>query len=180
MQAAYPTIRKVACLQQYVFFARRIVLLSFSHRDALSTTTNTLCVTETLTNLQSAVGTLSVENALNVVAKLSSLTSLPQNVVCTNCIKESYNILSRELPSTVSDAAAPLQSQCGASFIGMDCIPHRNGAKFDSVLSDGRVPLDIAQTAKGVRLDRNGATSHSATGALAFIVLVSSGIVFLA
>ena len=72
------------------------------------------------------------------------------------------------------------RANAGPASLVRIVFPHRNGASFDSVLSDGQVPLDIAQTAKGVRLDRNGATSQSATGAMAFLVLVSSGMVFLA
>jgi hypothetical protein len=72
------------------------------------------------------------------------------------------------------------RASAGPASLVRIVIPRRNGANVDGELSDGQVPLDITQTAKGVRLDRNGATSQSATGAMAFLVLVSSGMVFLA
>jgi len=114
VQVAFPPIRKIICLKH--------------------TTTDTLCVTETLTNIQSVVGTLSFDNAENVAARLTSLGTLPSNVVCTSCVKQSYNILRAELPNAAANATAPLQSQCGPSMV------------------DGQVPSDISQTARGATL----------------------------
>src|ERR1700733_6513822 len=83
-----------------------------------STSTKTLCVTETLTNIQSILGTLSISNIENVVANAMALTSFPTNVTCTDCVKQAYNIFEKDFPSEVSDITGPLQSLCGSSFTG--------------------------------------------------------------
>jgi hypothetical protein len=129
VQAAYPPIRQAICLKD--------------------TTTNTLCVTETLTNIQNLAGTLSADNIANVIANLKGMTSFPANITCTDCIKQMYNIFKNQFPTEVSGLADPLQSQCGASFL------------------DGATPSDVAEIAKT-------GTSHSGA-ALAAMSLLSPG-----
>jgi hypothetical protein len=145
VQEAYPAFRQVICLQD--------------------TSTKTLCVTETLTNIQSILGTLSISNAENVVANALALTSFPANVTCTDCIKQAYNIFEKDFPSEVSDITGPLQSLCGSSF------------------TDGSTPSDISDIASS---SSSGAVpaflSRGAfTGvAVAMLVVVSSAVTFFA
>ncbi|THV02375.1 hypothetical protein K435DRAFT_836442 [Dendrothele bispora CBS 962.96] len=119
IQAAYPTVRRVACLQDG----------------------NTKCVTQTLTNLQNVVGTLSVNNIANIGATLAS-TDIPSNVTCTDCIKEAYNIINGDFPGVVSGSQSDLQSQCGDSF------------------TDGQNPSGISESANTDAADssNNGAS----------------------
>ncbi|ESK97039.1 hypothetical protein Moror_6396 [Moniliophthora roreri MCA 2997] len=108
VQQVYPTARKVVCL-----------------KDG-----NTNCVTQTLTNIQNTVGTLSPNNIVDIVANNSTQASLlnAQNITCTNCIKAAYNTINTDFPLG-SDAQSELQQQCGASF------------------TDGQNPSGISQTA---------------------------------
>jgi len=148
VQAAYPAFRQVICLKD--------------------TSTKTLCVTETLTNIQSVLGTLSISNLENVVANALALTSFPTNVTCTDCIKQAYNIFVKDFPSEVSGLAGPLQSQCGASF------------------TDGNTPGDVSDIAStstsGAALATASFLSRGAfTGvAVAMLVVVSSAVTFFA
>ncbi|KAF8893984.1 hypothetical protein BD779DRAFT_1467564 [Infundibulicybe gibba] len=119
IQQFYPTVRKIVCLKD----------------------SNTNCITQTLTNVQSIVGTLSVTNIVGVVAKFGQV-QLPANVTCTDCMKAAYNIIKTDVPDLVSDAASAVQSQCGASFV------------------DGNTPANIGQAAAAP------ATTSSASGSV--------------
>jgi hypothetical protein len=46
---------------------------------------------------------------------------LPKGIVCSDCVKEAYNILKQDEPSLVNDDSVTegLTQTCGASFIGM-------------------------------------------------------------
>ncbi|KAF8967879.1 hypothetical protein BDZ97DRAFT_475549 [Flammula alnicola] len=94
VQQYYPTVRKVVCL-----------------KDG-----DTNCITQTLTNFQSVVGTLTLSNIANLVSNPPS--NIPTNVTCTNCVKAAYSVINQDIPSIVSGAAPSLQSECGTSFTG--------------------------------------------------------------
>ncbi|KAF9474545.1 hypothetical protein BDN70DRAFT_866068 [Pholiota conissans] len=141
VQQYYPTVRKVVCL-----------------KDG-----STNCVTQTLTNIQNAVGNLSISNIAQIIANPPS--TIPANVSCTDCIKAAYNVINHDVPSLVSDSASSLQSQCGASF------------------TDGTTPsniVDSVSTATGT-----SKTTSAALGALSmlpkgsFAAMGASGIVVL-
>ncbi|KIL68836.1 hypothetical protein M378DRAFT_157970 [Amanita muscaria Koide BX008] len=92
VQAAYPTLREVACLKNG----------------------STNCVTQTLTALQSSTNqTISISSITDAI---SNFSSLPVNVACTGCIKASYNIIAQNDPSEASNLQQPLQQKCGTSF----------------------------------------------------------------
>jgi len=113
VQMVYPTARKVACL-------------------ADSSNSNSLCVTETLTNIQPYTGTLSLSNIGSIISEISggSVPHLPNNVTCTNCTKAAYDIISQAYPEVVQGSAnSTITSQCGASFV------------------DGQEPASITQMA---------------------------------
>ncbi|KAF8161210.1 hypothetical protein B0H34DRAFT_796032 [Crassisporium funariophilum] len=146
VQQYYPTVRKVVCL-----------------KDG-----NTNCITQTLTNLEGVVGPLTLTNIIAMVG--NPPTNISSTVLCTNCIKEAYNVISKDIPSIVSDAAPALQSQCGAAF------------------TDGTTPAGILQSAStaapstastGAAL---GALSHGVVAALGVsgLVVVSTLFTFLA
>lgn len=77
---------------------------------------NTNCVTQTLNNIQSTTGSLSLSNIIGLTTKAPNL---PANVTCTNCIKQAYNIINAAYPSLLASASSDLNTQCGASFLGM-------------------------------------------------------------
>ncbi|KAG2132662.1 hypothetical protein BD769DRAFT_1627631 [Suillus cothurnatus] len=80
IQAAYPTVRQLMCLND--------------------TSTKTLCVPEVLTDIQSATTTVSLNNIVALLTKLMSgqSTGIPSSALCTNCTKAAYTVLSQGLP----------------------------------------------------------------------------------
>jgi len=134
----YPTTRKILCLSD----------------------SGTNCITQTLTNIQNILGTLSLSNVADVIENAAKANSIPSNVTCTNCVKEAYNIFSQDFPSASSGLKSQLQSECGASMI------------------DGSAPSGVTETAaatsagagnsaKGVMLSRDGLAGLIAAGLIA-------------
>ncbi|KAF7361788.1 hypothetical protein MVEN_00523000 [Mycena venus] len=109
----------IPLVEQYYTTARKIVCLADS---------GTNCITQTLTNIQSILGTLSISNIGDVITKAATTTSLPTNITCTDCLKQAYNVLNTDFPSTASSLTSELDSECGASF------------------TDGTTPADIKST----------------------------------
>jgi len=149
VQQAYPTARKVVCLKD--------------------DSTNKLCVPETISNLESIIGKLGVNDLsfVNLAADVNQLiaSGLP-NITCTNCIKEAYTIARQDFPDIFSngDISSPIVSLCGASFI------------------DGSHPDDISETAnsKTFSLDNSSVLSRGSVFNMAITLLfVSSAFVFL-
>ncbi|KJA28996.1 hypothetical protein HYPSUDRAFT_33480 [Hypholoma sublateritium FD-334 SS-4] len=122
----YPAVRQVVCL-----------------KDG-----STNCVTETLTNIQNSVGTLTLTSIAQIVANPPS--TIPTNVTCTDCIKAAYNIINDSIPGVVSDAAPSLQSQCGTSF------------------TDGTTPSDIVESASTASASSSTTTTSAAMGFVSF------------
>jgi len=89
VQSLYPTIRKILCLKDGPNF----------------------CVTETLTNVETVTGPLTIANI-----SAEPPTSLPSNVSCTDCNKASYNILVKEAPPIASTVQNALQTVCNSTF----------------------------------------------------------------
>jgi len=161
VQQYYPTVQSVVCLKD--------------------TANSTLCVTETLKNVESLLGTLDINNIAGIEAKANALTSVPTNLTCTSCIKAAYNIINTNLPSLASGYSAPLSSQCGASFI-------------DKAAPSGIASGSAAAGASGTSAAGGSATSSSAamgaaslltrgalTGlAVSSLLVVSSALAFLA
>jgi len=137
VQQYYPTVRKVVCLKEG----------------------NTNCITQTLTNLQNTVGTLSISNIANLTTALQS-PNVPQNVSCTNCIKAATNIIRTDMPGLLNDQS--LQTQCGASF------------------TDGATPSGISQTASNTVVKGSGALGLGAFSVASLLVAISSGFALLA
>src|ERR1700722_6945159 len=104
-----------------------IIPLSLTHNllSPSSTKSNQLCVTETLNNVQNWLGTLSKSNAGDIIAEVQSITSVPTNVTCTDCVQEAYNLVvgMASQSDTVGIVAVTmgfaLDDQCGDDFVGM-------------------------------------------------------------
>lgn len=153
VQLAYPTARQVACLQD--------------QSDG-----NAFCATELLTSLQASVGPLTVAKLVQVAMGVQltdqGLTGLPQNVTCSACVKQAYNLVDKSFPQYAAAAGAVLQSQCGAGF------------------TDGATPagiVEIASTASATDASKNsgerGLLSTGAWGvaASALVALFSAFVV---
>jgi hypothetical protein len=80
------------------------------------------CITQTLKNLESVIGPLSVENVVKVAAGGFPITSIPKNFTCTNCLKEAYNIVKQDFSAegvfATQEDNQVIQEQCGADFTG--------------------------------------------------------------
>ncbi|KAF7321655.1 hypothetical protein MKEN_00686700 [Mycena kentingensis (nom. inval.)] len=106
-------------VQQYYPVVRQIVCL----RDG-----DTNCIVQLLTNIQNTYGQLSVNGLDSTLAAVEKTTSLPTNITCTDCIKETYNLITETFPSTGSTLKSQLD-QCGSDF------------------TDGSSPSNIVETA---------------------------------
>jgi hypothetical protein len=141
VQAAYPAVREIACFKD--------------------TSANSLCVTELLTDIQSATTTLSLTNIAGLISQAMSgkSPSIPQNVTCSNCSKAAYTILNEDFPSFVSDEQSAFQSECGSSF------------------TNGQMPSGIQDTASNSSSSTGGAISlsiNSLNVGVAMLVAVTS------
>jgi hypothetical protein len=128
-QDVYPTIRQIACLQD--------------------DTTNQLCAVGTLNNISSAVGQLNISDItfLNLFTDAESLfANGVQNIVCSDCMKESFSIAKTNFPSIVADAEPEAQALCGASFL------------------DGNLPSTVSQTANDAVFSTGSSSSQSNSG----------------
>jgi hypothetical protein len=184
VQSVYLASRNISCLEEYVSYRfadifQQMTILCFVIN---STSTNTSCSIQALTNIQSIIGTLDLDSYLNSTAILTVPLPYPANVTCTDCIKETYNILKAEFPNSVTNITSALQSLCGSAFVGQFYL-FRTYWLFLMVVVclDGQTPSDIAETAVSATI--NGATLLSVRGALTALVIslvaVSSGLVSL-
>ncbi|KAH9176447.1 hypothetical protein EDB89DRAFT_1941534 [Lactarius sanguifluus] len=129
VQEYYPVVRQIACLKD--------------------NNANQLCLVEELYDVQNVTGTLSADNIFSLFPKLITeglpALGLPQNVTCSNCTKEVYNIIITESPQAItSDENSTLSKQCGADFL------------------DGKTPASISQTAAGSDLSNTNGDSNIA------------------
>ncbi|KDQ57754.1 hypothetical protein JAAARDRAFT_130475, partial [Jaapia argillacea MUCL 33604] len=135
IEQVYPTVRQIFCLKD-------------------TTDSNTLCITQTLNNLQSVIGPITMSNLEVLIPQITSGSSnvtFPNNVTCTNCIKESYNIIAQNIPSSAGSFQSPLASQCGTSF------------------TNGATPSGIVDTAS------SASASASSTGKSGSMATFSTG-----
>lgn len=76
------------------------------------------CVVQLLTSIQNTFGPITNISYITNLVKTVKASGLPSNITCTDCVKEAYNLANKSLPTVVAELGPPLQSQCGASFIG--------------------------------------------------------------
>ena len=71
---------------------------------------------KTLRTIEGAVGTLSQSN--NITPFFNS-SNVPMDLLCTDCVKAAYNLITDALPSLVhNETTSQIQDQCGANFTG--------------------------------------------------------------
>ncbi|CAK5281591.1 unnamed protein product [Mycena citricolor] len=140
-----------ALVEQYYPTVRQMVCLSDS---------GTNCITQTLSSLQTSLGTLSLNSIGTVISNaFKSNLRLPSNVTCTDCVKEAYNVLNQDFPSTGSALSTSLQNQCGSSFT--------NGSAPSNVVETATKPSTSANPSNSA-LVQLGASS--ALGAFALVI----------
>jgi len=103
VQQIYPTVRKGVCL-------------------ADASNNKQLCVTQTLTTIQSNTGTLTIDKLLQVVPAIATgqTSSLNGTNLCTPCVKQIYNVAKGDFPAIFGQGttiASDVQADCGASFV---------------------------------------------------------------
>ncbi|KAF7361789.1 hypothetical protein MVEN_00523100 [Mycena venus] len=104
VQEVYPTARSIMCLKD--------------------DSTNQLCVTETLTNLQDIVGKLSFSD-FNIATAFGDFQKIlvgAKNLACTGCTKAAFRLASQlslvtQFPQAQQQAALQIDAICGANFI---------------------------------------------------------------
>lgn len=103
----YPTVRQVVCL-----------------KDTGTSGNGELCITELLTDVQTAIGQpLSINTLSQIPAIISNGSfagiSIPSAVTCSSCTQAAWSIVDQEIPqaANVSVITNALNSKCGASFV---------------------------------------------------------------
>ncbi|KAJ7924937.1 hypothetical protein B0H13DRAFT_1976805 [Mycena leptocephala] len=138
----------IPLVEQYYATARKIICLTDS---------GTNCIVQTLSNIQSILGTLSISNIGDVIEKAFTTTSLPTNITCSNCVKEAFNVLNTDFPSTASTLSSGLNSECGSSF------------------TDGTTPAGIVESASTTGTN-NSAKGMIMTQGIAFVLVLASSL----
>lgn len=86
---------------------------------ATSDSSNQLCVTETLNNLQDIVGKLSFSDLdlSTLVGDFTTVVASASNLACTDCTKAAFTLVS-PLTQQFPQATTGIDALCGANFIG--------------------------------------------------------------
>ncbi|PSR79645.1 hypothetical protein PHLCEN_2v6946 [Hermanssonia centrifuga] len=118
-----------------------------------------MCVTEALDNIQAVTGTLTSTELETLVSQGSqgSAPNLPNNVTCSDCTKQAYNLIQSGFPGVVTtDMQNEVSQTCGASFI------------------DGSSPSDVSETANTATQADTTSNGSPAQGMSVFGVALSS------
>lgn len=83
---------------------------------------NQLCITQTLSNVESVTGPLTISKIRQIVPAIATgqTSSLNSVNLCTPCVKQIYNVAKTDFPTIfgADDVASDVQAKCGASFVG--------------------------------------------------------------
>jgi hypothetical protein len=143
VEEAYPTIRQAACLKD--------------------NSASKLCATELLTDIQASVGTLSITSLVQIIPNLlSGSASIPQTVTCSDCVKQTYNVVQQNFPGLLgSGASSALGTACGSAF------------------TNGATPTEISQSASTASPGTNSkaSTATSLLSASSFVAVVVSTLI---
>jgi len=98
------------------------------NRICSASKSNQLCVTQILSSIESATGTLTIYKFHQIVMAIASGQAVPELSgvnLCTACTKQIYNILKADFPVIFGsgDITTHLQAACGASFVGKSTGP---------------------------------------------------------
>lgn len=87
--------------------------------DLNSNSAGELCTTEFLTDLQTSLGTLSISSIGQIIPKIiSGSDAIPQNVTCSDCSKQAFNIVQQSFPDLLSNSgvSSSIGTACGSAF----------------------------------------------------------------
>jgi len=102
VQQIYPTVRKAVCL-------------------ADASNNNQLCVTQTLSSVETVTGALTISKLIQTVPTIvtGDASSLNGVNLCTPCVKQIYNVAKTDFPAIFGqgDIATNVRADCGASFV---------------------------------------------------------------
>jgi hypothetical protein len=128
VQQVYPTVRRAVCL-------------------ADASDNNRICVAQTLSNVETVTGTLTIDKLAGVISALKDGQTESLNGVnlCTACNKQIYNVAKTDFPEIFGqgEIASDAQTSCGASFV------------------DGASDPNIVQTATNNTTPANSASDTS-------------------
>jgi len=132
VQQIYPTVRKAVCL-------------------ADASKNNQLCVTQTLSLIETATGTLSIDKITKIVPAIAAgdTSSINGINLCTPCVKQIYNVAKTDFPAIFdqSDIASDVKAKCGDSFV--------DGASDSNILQTAG-----DKTASGSSTSGTGSSAH--------------------
>jgi hypothetical protein len=127
VQTYYPAVREALCDQKYDAYPLLVFLRRANSETSFpSTMTDTICLTELLTNVQKDNGTFTLSFAeqfipkeFNAIVTQKNISALSQRTFCTDCNKEFYNIIRKTIESSAnSDLDSKITAECGQSFVG--------------------------------------------------------------
>jgi len=102
VQQIYPTVRKAVCL-------------------ADASNNNQLCVTQTLSNVETVTGPLTIDKLSGTISTVAggNTSSLNGVNLCTPCDKQIYNTAKNDFPAIFGQGAiaTDVQNACGTSFV---------------------------------------------------------------
>ncbi|KIY67162.1 hypothetical protein CYLTODRAFT_397637 [Cylindrobasidium torrendii FP15055 ss-10] len=137
VQKVYPVAREVSCLK--------------------NDTTNQLCAVQTITDLESIVGTLSTSDFsfLNLMNDVEQLVAAgADDLACTGCVQEAFSIARDAFPDIVANADSTVSGVCGEDFLA--------GSSASEGVSQTAVDGVFAATSQN---DTNGgSTWHAISG----------------
>jgi len=147
------------------------------------------CVTGTLRNIESATGTMNLqENNILAITKAAT-KGFPSSVICTNCMKGAYSIINKEIPGsfTASDTKY-VTDTCGAAFadggippglVASAWEPSANVAASPTTTSATPTPTAVvpASIPKNAALGARSMLSSGAFMAISGLIAFSAGMV---
>ena len=87
-----------------------------------------MCITQTLSNIESVTGPLTLSKILQIVPSIvtGQTSSLDSVNLCTPCVKQIYNVAKTDFPTIfgTDDVTSNVQAKCGASFVGKCTVSH--------------------------------------------------------
>jgi len=150
VQQIYPTVRKAVCL-------------------ADASKNNQLCITQTLSLVESAAGTLSIDKITKIVSAIDAGDTSSLNGVnfCTSCVKQIYNVAKTDFPAIFGqgDIASDVKATCGDSFV--------DGASDSNILQTAGNKTTTGNSSSGGSVQITGQQALLSTFLLGLLALAA-------
>lgn len=149
----------------------------------LSSSSDTFCITETLRAVENFVVPVTINN-VPVLNDLWQRGRIPANVTCSNCEKETFNIITRDYPRPpiTTDLNAAFADQCGAAFVGMLIHLSLDFSVLTWDVPDGNTPSGISQSASttGSGANNGALSTFSSSSSIIGVSMIMTGLAALA